>query len=342
MIHAQTIDQFLESCKDRTLFDTRTPSEFFNGHIPLAINLPLFTDSERAEVGTLYKKSSREAAIKYGLDVVGPKLRSLIEKVDEVAKGRRIALHCWRGGMRSGSLAWLLDLYGFDVVTLIGGYKSFRRWVLSSFERERQLVILGGRTGAGKTHVLHRLAELGEQTLDLERISNHKGSAFGWIDEPAQPFQEQFENELAMALFNSPAGKRIWVEDESVQVGKNRIPAEWWKQMRSAPVVYLDKSRELRLEGSLTDYSVANVGDLEVSIHKITKRLGGERTKQAVSALEVGDLFTAGSIILGYYDALYDHALTRRESGRILKFNVPSNDHYATALLAIDKANELD
>ncbi len=215
------IDQFLELAKKYPVIDVRSPAEYQHAHIPGAYNLPLFSDEERKIVGTAYKQESREKAIKLGLDFFGPKMRRMVEEVEGIvssqqsAAGSRqsttvpdcelptancILLYCWRGGMRSAGIAWLLDLYGFKVYTLIGGYKKFRRLVLDTFELPFQFKIIGGYTGSGKTDLLKTLKQNGELVVDLEDIAKHKGSAFGSIGMPGQPGQEMFENLLAMEL----------------------------------------------------------------------------------------------------------------------------------------------
>jgi tRNA 2-selenouridine synthase len=189
-IQRLTIKDFLQQSKDHVLLDVRSPGEYKHAHIPSAISFPLFTDEERKIVGTTYKQKSREDAIKIGLDFFGPKMRKMIEEVEHIISKRQTAnaseanlklvfVYCWRGGMRSAAIAWLLDLYGFKVHALAGGYKSFRNYVLQTFEQPFQFKILGGYTGSGKTEVLNELEKQGETIIDLEKIASHKGSAFG-------------------------------------------------------------------------------------------------------------------------------------------------------------------
>src|ERR1700761_1829526 len=156
MIHQITINILLESEQTIPVVDVRAPSEFAKGHIPRAFNIPLFSDEERALVGTTYKQNSREAAILLGFDLTGNKWSGFIRQALEIAPQMKIALHCWRGGMRSRAMAWALDLYGFDVLVVDGGYKNYRKWVLHQFEEHYQLIIVGGMTGSGKTKLLHQ------------------------------------------------------------------------------------------------------------------------------------------------------------------------------------------
>jgi len=208
------IEQFLELAKLHPVIDVRSPGEYSHAHMPGALSMPLFTDEERAVVGTTYKQESREKAIKIGLDFFGPRMRKMVEEIESIVGSREsevinhtlgtndyrlptnnsILVYCWRGGMRSSAVSWLLDLYGFKVYTLIGGYKKFRNYVLDSFKKEYSFKILGGYTGSGKTETLKQLKKNGATVIDLEEIAIHKGSAFGNIGLPKQPTQEMFEN----------------------------------------------------------------------------------------------------------------------------------------------------
>ncbi|MBI3258378.1 MAG: hypothetical protein HYZ54_02690 [Ignavibacteriae bacterium] len=167
------IEEFLSSAKSQLIFDVRTPSEFAHAHIPSARNLALFSDEERAVIGTAYKQESREKAIMHGFEFFGPKMKLLVEAALEQSSGKDVLVHCWRGGMRSSAVSWLLNFYGINARTLDGGYKSFRNYALRSFDIPQPLLIIGGKTGSGKTYILNELKKLGEQTIDLESIAEH-------------------------------------------------------------------------------------------------------------------------------------------------------------------------
>ena len=185
------IEKFLELAKQHPVVDVRSPGEYAHAHIPGAYSLPLFTDEERKIVGTAYKQQSREQAIKIGLDFFGGKMRKMVEEVEQFVRSselnsattqlktqhsKTVLVHCWRGGMRSAGVAWLLDLYGFKVYTLVGGYKKFRNHVLETFNLPFNLKILGGYTGSGKTELLKTLKEKGETIVDLEGIARDRKS----------------------------------------------------------------------------------------------------------------------------------------------------------------------
>jgi tRNA 2-selenouridine synthase len=307
------INEFLTLMNEYPAFDVRTPKEFRQGHIPGAVNLPIFTNDERAIVGTIYKRSGREKAILTGLDIVGPKMRWLAESVKKKAKRGTALFHCWRGGMRSESVAWLAGYTGTRAIVLEKGYKAYRIWCIERFSEERKIVILSGRTGSGKTEILHTIAARGEQMIDLEGIANHKGSAFGAIGQPPQPTQEQFENDLGLLLSKTDPARRLWLEDESREIGFCVIPDAFWPRMRSAGVIFADVPFERRVDYLLSTYGSSDMHDLVQCAMKIERRFGHERTRACIDALAAGDIRRAISISLEYYDRGYAHGLAKRD-----------------------------
>ena len=295
------------------VLDVRAPIEFIQGHVPGALNLPLFTDEERARIGTTYKQVSQDRAVHLGLELFGPKMSAMIKLAQKLVPDKEVRLHCWRGGMRSGAVQWLLELAGFKVHLLNHGYKDYRRAVLASFAEPRQWRVLGGLTGSGKTDVLQAMAaEPGQHVLDLEGIANHKGSAFGAIGQPAQPTQEQFENNLAAAMSLLPTDAPIWVEDESRQIGRLTIPPALFAQMRAAPRWVLEVPRTARVTKLAAEYGAENPVELAASIERLQKRLGGLATKQALAAVEAGDFPLMVELVLDYYDKTYTYGLAPR------------------------------
>ncbi|MEO0855166.1 MAG: tRNA 2-selenouridine(34) synthase MnmH, partial [Cyanobacteria bacterium J06648_11] len=270
------------------ILDVRSPAEFEQGRIPGAVNLPLFENDERAQVGTCYKKQGREAAIELGLALVGPKMADLLKQAKDKASDRRVRVHCWRGGMRSSSVAQLLEMAGLTAITLRGGYKTFRRWCLSQFDRAKPILILGGMTGSGKTDILHALAELGEPVLDLEGLANHRGSSYGGLTQPPQPSTEQFENTIALQWHEYNSDRPIWIEGESRAIGSCRIPQGLFDQMMNAPVVQVERSRAERVSYLIGMYGDACNDELIAATERIRKRLGGARSKDAIHAIHHG------------------------------------------------------
>ena len=328
-IERLSIQEFLQRSEGQPVIDVRSPAEYLHAHIPGAISLPLFNDEERKVVGTTYKQKSREEAIKIGLDYFGPKMRKMVEEAGAIANkqqvkgkdGNCLFVYCWRGGMRSAAVAWLLDLYGFKVHTLAGGYKAFRNHVLRSFEQPYLFKILGGYTGSGKTEVLHQLERSGEPVVDLEGIACHKGSAFGSFKMPSPPSQEMFENLLSIKLEEAfqhakkdkvpePA---IWLEDESQRIGNINIPAALWENMRKSRVVFLEIPFEERLAHLVEEYGDCATDKLIESTLRIAKRLGPLETKSAVQFLQEGNHTEAFRILLQYYDKRYSKGLHNRE-----------------------------
>ncbi|MEY2794218.1 MAG: hypothetical protein RJA76_2210, partial [Bacteroidota bacterium] len=178
------------------ILDVRSPGEFKRAHIPNALSLPLFTDEEREKVGICYKHQGKEKAVELGLEFVGPKLVNFVKYAKKVAFEGEILVHCWRGGMRSASMAWLLETAGLKVFLLEGGYKSYRNFVLKIQSEPLPLRVLGGKTGSGKTELLREMKNAGFQVIDLEDLAKHRGSAFGHFGLEEQPSSEHFENLL--------------------------------------------------------------------------------------------------------------------------------------------------
>lgn len=313
-----TIQQFLELAEQHPVLDVRSPGEFAHAHIPGAYSLPLFTDEERKITGTAYKQQSKQHAIKIGLEFFGKKMVAMIEEVEKLTQagaGKTVLVHCWRGGMRSTGVAWLLNLYGFKVYALAGGYKAFRTWVLKQFEKQYAFKILGGYTGSGKTEILKILQQKGEAVIDLEALANHKGSAFGNLGEPEQPSQEMFENRLAMKLSaitnQQPA---VWLEDESQRIGTINIPNSLYRTITTMPVYFLHVPFEERLKHITDVYGRFDTKKLEDSITRIKKRLGGLETKTAINFLHENDITNCFRILLTYYDKYYKKSLFQKQN----------------------------
>jgi tRNA 2-selenouridine synthase len=320
------IEQLFELQKDRVIIDVRTPAEFAQGHISGAYNLPLFTDEERVVVGTIYKKQSPEKALLKGLEFTGKKMPTYIKQARKIAPDKKLIVHCWRGGKRSGSMAWLLDLAGFDVVTIEGGYKAYRTFIHNFFEKPFHFKVLGGKTGTGKTEILKKLESCGEQIIDLEGLANHKGSAFGALGQQPQPITEIFENLLFDCLKMLDSTKPIWVENESRGIGRVFIPQGIWNQMRKSVLHIVEIPHELRLIRSVNDYRSDNKSELMAVFEKIERKLGGKNCQEAIRALEHDDYKTAAEIALVYYDKTYQFSQDRSSFSAIHHFNFDHAD----------------
>lgn len=316
------IQDFLRLRGQHLVFDVRSPGEYHHAHIPGAFSLPLFTDEERKVVGTAYKQQSREEAIKIGLDYFGVKMRKIVEQVESLLqehKDRTVLVHCWRGGMRSAGVAWLLDLYGYKVYILVGGYKAYRQWARERFESAYPFNVIGGYTGSGKTQVLHELNQQGQEIIDLEELARHRGSAFGAMEGEPAPTQEMFENLLAEELdkhkqHGETEPAPVWLEDESQRIGSINLPQPFWAEMRKAPVYFIEVPFEERLKHIVEEYSVQPIEKLADAVQRIQKRLGPLETKMTLQFLGEGNITEAFRILLKYYDKQYKKALDKRDN----------------------------
>jgi len=317
-----SVSDFIALSAHHLVFDVRSPDEYNHAHYPGAVSLPLFSNEERKVVGTAYKKQGKQIAIKLGLDFFGVKMRSMVEEVEKLCEriqpnDKKILVHCWRGGMRSAAVAWLLNLYGYEVYVLEGGYKAFRNWVLLQFEYPYQIKVLGGYTGSAKTETLHELENLGENIIDLEGIANHKGSAFGGIGQVPQPTQEMFENILALKILEKNPqhnANYFWVEDESQRIGNLIIPNAFWNSIRKSPLFFIDIPFEERLNFINQTYGNLDIEALKEATIRIQKRFGPNETKITLAFLDEKNIKAAFDILLNYYDKQYITALYKREN----------------------------
>jgi len=337
------IESFIALSASFPVVDVRAPLEFEQGHIPGAVNIPLFNDHERKVVGTAYKKVNREAAMYAGLEFAGKKLVQLAKEGERMAGSKRTLLvHCWRGGMRSRSMVWLFETMGIACYLLEGGYKSYRRYVREVLAGPMKLLLIGGRTGSGKTAILHHLRERGEQVIDLEGLAHHKGSAFGALGEEEQPTTEQFENDLGRIVLSLDPDKVTWIEDESRNIGKCVVPGEFYRKMRASEIIFLDIDRELRARRLVGDYAKYDREALRQCVLRIEKRLGGLRTKEALEAIEKKDFYRTAMITLQYYDKAYMYSLEKNhERYEVLSSKEVNPAENAELLLKYEKERGL-
>lgn len=334
-----TVKEFLKLSTSFPVVDVRSPGEYAYGHIPGAHNIPLFNDDQRAIVGTIYKQEGNLKAVKKGIELVAPEMSAkLQEAIDMSAKGR-LLVHCWRGGMRSEAMAWLFSLGGITPYLLEGGYKAYRNYILEDLERPRKFIILGGLTGSGKTHILKVLSAKTIQVTDLEGLACHKGSAFGALGQPPQPSSEHFANKLFADLYLKDTDTITWLEDESRNIGTVFLPDGFYKTMQQAPVIALLMSIETRLPRLISEYTTFPKEEIASSIIRISKRLGGDRARTALEAIEKGDYGTAIRITLEYYDKAYHYGLSKRKSGQVIFIESDSDDVQANADKIIEAAS---
>ena len=248
MVTTIEIEEFLNLSQSNPVFDVRTPLEFAQGHMPNANNLPIFSNEDRVKIGTAYKQIGREEAILLGFELVGSEWANFIREVKSKTNSKKILIHCWRGGMRSNAMAWAMSFYGFEVFILKGGYKAYRNFVLSSFADSLQLKIIGGLTGSGKTIIIESLKKQGEQTIDLEYLAQHQGSAFGSMGQLVQPTQEQFENNIFKKLLTMDFSLNILTEYEPNNLGSVHLPDSVYQNIQRGIPIYIYVSKIFNFE----------------------------------------------------------------------------------------------
>jgi len=320
------VENFLNASDDIPLVDVRSPAEFANGHIPGAVNIPLFSNEERKVVGTIYKQSGKEDAVLKGLDIVGPKMSGFVKKARVIATNNEILVHCWRGGMRSGSMGWLFETAGLKVKLLKGGYKAYRKYIRAQFDKEIDVFILGGKTGSGKTEILKEIVKLGHQVIDLEKIAHHKGSAYGAMGQGQQPTSEQFENNLGKEWVKLDFSKPLWLEDESKMIGSVSMPEPVYQKVRNSPVVFLEVPKHIREKRLVKEYATFDHELISAATERIKKRLGGLNVKLALEALDKNDYQTVASILLIYYDRAYLKGLGVRDREKVFSLEIEEDD----------------
>lgn len=323
--------EFLSSSESIPVVDVRSPAEFRHGHIPGAINIPLFSDAERAEVGTLYVQKGRDYAILRGLDIILPKSGKLLNALRKQTHAKRLRIYCWRGGMRSLNMAWMFETNGYDVSLLNGGYKAYRRHIRSRLDEKARVVVLGGFTGSGKTEILNCLTEINEQVIDLEKLAVHKGSAFGGIGLADQPSNEQFENDLFGIWHRFDKNRFIWIEDESRMIGRVSLPDPVIKKIQEAPLIILEVPKEIRVNRLVAEYAGIDDRLLSEAVMKIEARLGRLRAKEALLSISEKNYTAVASQVLSYYDETYSFSVRRREQQQRYTYPVGNFDARAIA-----------
>jgi tRNA 2-selenouridine synthase len=317
-----TLENFWTLREQLPLVDARSEGEFEQSHIPGAINIPILNNAERIQVGTLYKQAGPEKATLKGFELVGPRFHLIQREALRNFPDKKIILYCWRGGMRSQILSWLLTQVGFEVYRLAGGYKTYRTFTFNEVRKPYPLLVLGGKTGAAKTVLLQKLKERGEQVVDLEGLANHKGSSFGAIGLPAQPTVEQFENLLAEQLQVINPHEVIWVENESRRIGRIILPDSFYLQLTQSPRIEIEKTDAERMAHIASEYAALDQAELSAAVLRLQKRLGGDRTKQAVEAIQANQPEIWIPILLQYYDKTYTYDLDRHEVSKTIHLNL--------------------
>jgi len=308
-----SLKSFLE-IRGLPIVDVRSEAEFKAGHIPQAVNIPLLNDAERKIVGTAYKQNGQHEAIREGIRLVGPRLTQIINDTERISNCKEILVHCWRGGMRSRNFCQFVGMAGIKSQSLDGGYKGYRQAAVESFKGKFPFLLITGFTGSGKSEILRALKEKGEQILDLERLANHKGSVFGGLMMPDQPTTEQFQNELFEEILKLDLSRRVWLEDESLAIGKIFLPVDFWNTMKTGDLIEINVPKSIRIERLVSEYGDADRSEFLEIMGKIIKRLGGQHYNSAREKLLQDDMHSVIDILLTYYDKAYRESIEKRKN----------------------------
>ncbi|WP_414714960.1 tRNA 2-selenouridine(34) synthase MnmH [Sporomusa sp.] len=298
--------------------DVRSPEEYSMGHIPGAINIPLFNNAERAHVGATYKQIGIEEAKDLGLTIASPKLPDIVGQVRQIYKsGQQVVIYCWRGGMRSKSIVNILGMMGVPAPQLLGGYKAYRQYVLDrlrTFVVKPVIVVLCGSTGVGKTIILNRLARRNIPSIDLEELANHRGSVFGQIGLGKPATAQNFDAELLAKLNKLNNQPYIVVECESKRIGNVYLPEALFNAMRQGKNLLLSANIELRVDRLIAEYMDMcgnNHEAIIAGIQSLRKRIGNKKTDQILDWFKSGMIREVVKILLlDYYDPMYGYEKT--------------------------------
>ena len=305
--------------------DVRSPVEFAQGHIPGAVNIPLFADDERAEIGTVYKQVGKTQALQLGEKIARPKVDFILEQIQRYAT-ENLVIYCWRGGKRSTEVCRLVNESGTPAKRILGGYKEYRREIRKFIERPRKLLMLGGKTGSGKTDLLLGLKKQGVPVIDLEGLAHHKGSVFGHINEAAQPSTEQFENNFYEELRQTDPDELLLLENESYVIGSVHLPPPLLTQMRAAPLLIIEIPLQARIERLVRDYTGTDRQELIAACQRIAQKLTEPKLQEVTACIEKNDFAAACKILLGYYDYYYNRGLDKRKNQEISYLSLSGYD----------------
>lgn len=320
-----TVEQYLNLDK-AVAVDVRSPIEHLDGSIPGALNLPLFSDDERAEIGTIYKQKGQDEAKWKAMEIVSPKIPLLMNEMKNlIYNGYTPVIHCWRGGMRSKAVSTFMEFSGLPALRLTGGYKAYRQHILTRINEllPNQAIVLHGKTGVGKTEILHRLKDKGYPVLDLEAIAGHRGSIFGSIGIGEGHNQKTFDALLFDALTEINDYPYFLMEAESKRIGRAIQPEELLVKKENGHHLYLEASIERRISHIVDEYVKPFSTEqwfkekVQIGLSKIEKRMKNIEKYDEIntSFLEEDWIRLIRSLLEDYYDPRYDHKLLDYKGG---------------------------
>lgn len=319
MFHDVTLNELrdLQQREPHTIIDVRSPKEFEEATIPGSVNIPIFDNDERAEVGTVYNQEGQEAAKERGLAIFSKKLPDFIEAFKQIQSSKTV--FCWRGGMRSKTAATVLDLMGVHANRLEGGIRTYRRWVVDFLDNASfspEIVVLNGYTGTGKTEILHRLKEAGYPVIDLEGMANHRGSIFGQVGRNPSN-QKRFDAQLSEAIIRYQDEPFVFMEGESKRIGRAVMPDFLYQKKEQGTQLYIQLPVDERVQNILEDYQPWDYPEaINEAFQIIKKRIHTPVAKEIDNALTQQDFATAVRRLLDYYyDPRYNHSMN--QSGRL-------------------------
>ncbi|NGM84090.1 tRNA 2-selenouridine(34) synthase MnmH [Paenibacillus sp. 7124] len=327
----------LQARKEMIIIDVRSPSEYRDSTIPGSLNIPLFDDAERAEVGTLYKQTSIQAAKDRGLELVSAKLPAFIRQFGEISGNK--AVFCWRGGMRSRTTATLLSLMDIHVYRLTGGYKAYRKWVvetLECYDFKPHSYIINGNTGTGKTALLHRLLHHGNPVIDLEGLAGHRGSIFGQVGLQANN-QKTFDSLLLEQLIQLEQSPYVLFEAESMRIGKVVMPPFMGRQKETGTQIRIEMPLEARVAQIMTDYRPhEHQEEILAAFRRIKSRIHVPIAAEIDRCLISGNFENAVLLLLEhYYDPKYDYTAEQYGESEKITLTVNNVDEAEKAVAAL-------
>jgi len=335
-----TPEKFLQMALRLPVIDVRSPGEFLQGHIPGAHNIPLFDNEERARVGTTYVKIGKELAIELGKVIAGEKTDYYLNAVQDISPDKQMLLHCWRGGMRSAKIAAFFAEAGYQVFVLEGGYKAYRGYIRKQFSSDRQIFLIGGYTGSGKTGILIEIGKLGQQVIDLEALACHKGSNFGHLGQNTQPTTEQFENNLYTLWSELDPLKPLWLEHESMNIGTVTLPDSFNAAMLNGTLFFIELPKDYRIKRLVDEYACFEKPILQAVLEHLGQFMGTFQAREVLLALQNDDFEKVADITLTYYDKLYANSLVRRPVQKIIRMPLAAGSVKEHAEIIINRAFE--